>query len=131
MNRHKRREGEQVPSHNKPPASVTGAPAREAMHGPDAGYRARFSAVCEHVPFGVVALVALIAVVRVVQYHWREGSALLGSALLVAAVFRATLPKRRAGLLAVRSRVVDVVSYCALAGCVLFIALTIQGGPLS
>jgi hypothetical protein len=82
-----------------------------------------------HLPFALVLLVAAAGVVRISQYHWRQGSVLIGGALLIAALLRAVLPGGRAGLIAVRGRVVDVLTYGALAACVLFIALTLQNGP--
>lgn len=91
--------------------------------GPDA----RFT----QVPFAVVLLVVAVAVLRIVQYHWREGAALIGAALLLAGVLRAVLPTERAGLLAIRGKLVDIVTYAGLAAAVLYVALTIIGGPLS
>ncbi|HEX9337846.1 MAG TPA: DUF3017 domain-containing protein, partial [Pseudonocardiaceae bacterium] len=38
-------------------------------------------------------------------------------------------PARRAGLLAVRGRAVDVLSYAGLGALVMFVAGTITGGP--
>ncbi|HWD06643.1 MAG TPA: DUF3017 domain-containing protein [Amycolatopsis sp.] len=82
-----------------------------------------------HVPFGVVVLLLLGATLRILQYHWREGAVLVGVALLVGGLLRAVLPEERAGLLAIRGKVVDVVTYGALCAAVLYIALTITGGP--
>ncbi len=81
-------------------------------------------------PFAVVLLVVAVAALRIFQYHWREGAALIGAALLLAAALRAVLPPARAGLLAIRGRLVDVVTFTALAAAVLYVALTIIGGPL-
>jgi thiol:disulfide interchange protein len=82
-----------------------------------------------HLGFAVVLLAAAVGIVRITQYHWRQGAALIGAALVLAALFRAILPARRAGLLAVRGRPVDVLSYAGLGALMLFVALTIQGGP--
>ena len=89
--------------------------------------QARFT----QLPFVVVLLVVAVAALRIFQYHWREGAALLGVALLVAAVLRAVLSTDRAGLLAIRGKVVDIVTYVGLAALILFVALTITGGPFS
>jgi hypothetical protein len=43
--------------------------------------------------------------------HWLRGVLLLAFAMLLAGVFRLVLPVRQAGLLAVRSRVADVLCY--------------------
>jgi hypothetical protein len=89
--------------------------------------QARFT----QLPFAVVLLVVAVAALRIVQYHWREGTALIGAALLLAGVLRAVLPTERAGLLAIRGKVVDIVTYVGLAAAVLYVALTITGGPFS
>ncbi|MFF1607456.1 DUF3017 domain-containing protein [Amycolatopsis sp. NPDC058278] len=88
--------------------------------------RGRFS----QLPFAVVLLVVAVAALRIFQYHWREGAALIGAALLLAAVLRVALPTARAGLLAIRGKLVDVVTFTCLAVAVLYVALTIIGGPL-
>ncbi|MFB9683124.1 DUF3017 domain-containing protein [Amycolatopsis plumensis] len=88
--------------------------------------RDRFS----QLPFAVVLLVVAVAALRIFQYHWREGAALVTAALLLAAVLRAALPTAKAGLLAIRGKLVDVVTFTSLAAAVLYVALTIIGGPL-
>jgi DUF3017 family protein len=80
-------------------------------------------------PFAVVMLIVTVGIVRIVMYHWREGTTEIGLALLLAALLRAMLPDRRAGLLAVRKRKVDVLLYAAFAAMIMFISLTITGGP--
>ncbi|UOX86489.1 DUF3017 domain-containing protein [Amycolatopsis sp. FBCC-B4732] len=82
-------------------------------------------------PFALVLLVAAVAALRIVQYHWREGAALIGVALLLAGILRAVLPTARAGLLVIRGKAVDIVTYTGLAAGVLFVALTIIGGPFA
>ncbi|SFW44938.1 DUF3017 domain-containing protein [Amycolatopsis australiensis] len=95
----------------------------------DIGDRRSGQARFAQLPFAVVLLVVAVAALRIVQYHWREGAALIGAALLLAGVLRAVLPAARAGLLAIRGKVVDVVTYTALAAGILYVALTIIGGP--
>jgi multisubunit Na+/H+ antiporter MnhB subunit len=80
-------------------------------------------------PFAVVMLIVAVAALRIGQYHWRQGTALIGGALLVASVLRIVLPEDRAGLLAIRGRIVDFVSYAGLAALILFLTFTITGGP--
>jgi hypothetical protein len=76
-------------------------------------------------------LLVALAFWRVALHHWREGAAEIGIALLLAAVLRARTSRETAGLLAVRGKRVDVVTY-AVAGVVLvLVALTITGGPLA
>jgi hypothetical protein len=81
------------------------------------------------VPFGLVLMVALIGFLRVWLQHWREGSFLLGCAFLLAAAFRAVLASERVGMLAIRSRVVDVVLFGVLGLLIVAVAMTITGGP--
>lgn len=104
------------------PIGPTGGPPGDQP----AGWR---PAIARHLAFVLVLLVAAVGVFRLVLYHWREGSALIAGALLLAALCRALLPQRNAGLLAVRGRPIDVLSYAALGGLMLFIALTLTGGP--
>ncbi|MEU0466495.1 DUF3017 domain-containing protein [Amycolatopsis sp. NPDC006131] len=95
------------------------------MHSP----RRNRAAVLEQVPFALVMLLVAVAGVRIWQYHWRQGAAIIGGALLVAAILRAVLPGVRAGLLAIRGRPVDVLSYAGLGVLILFLAFTITDGP--
>ncbi|WP_007025042.1 DUF3017 domain-containing protein [Saccharomonospora iraqiensis] len=83
-----------------------------------------------HLPFAAVLLLVALAGLRIAMYHWREGAVLIGGALLVAAVFRAALTTAQAGMLVIRGRVVDIASYAGLGLVILFLALTITGGPL-
>ena len=80
-------------------------------------------------PFAVVMLIVVIGIVRIVMYHWREGTTEIGVALLLASLLRAALPDRKAGLLAVRKRKVDVLLYAAFGAMIIFVSLTITGGP--
>lgn len=79
-------------------------------------------------PAALVFAIAATGMLRVLTEHWREGAALLAAALLVAAVLRAALPDDRAGLLAVRSRVIDVAIYIGLGLVTLALAVTITRG---
>lgn len=88
-------------------------------------------AILEQVPFALVLLLVAVAAIRIWQYHWRQGAVIIGGALLVAAVFRAVLPGVRAGLLAIRGRPVDVLTYTGLGALVLFLAFTITDGPFA
>jgi Protein of unknown function (DUF3017) len=81
-------------------------------------------------PFAIVLLVVVVGLLRIVMYHWRDGTALIGGALLVAAVLRLFLPDARAGLLAVRKRRVDILLYGGFGLMIVYISLSIIGGPL-
>lgn len=101
----------------------TPEPAAEPAPTPEPPRRRR---VLDHVPFALVLSVAFVGGILIILYHWRWGSALIGGALMLAALFRAILPEERAGLLAVRGRPVDVLSYAGLSLCILFVAYTLQ-----
>jgi hypothetical protein len=82
-------------------------------------------------PAAVVLAIAAIGLLRVATANWREGAVLLGGSLLVGAVLRAVLPVERAGMLAIRSRVIDVLSYTGLGLAVVLLALTITRGSVT
>jgi len=77
-----------------------------------------------HGAFSVVMVIAVAGFVRVLQEHWREGTGLLGGALLVAGLARVVLPEDRAGLLAVRSQAVDVLCYLVFGVLMVVLAAT-------
>ncbi|WP_433800348.1 DUF3017 domain-containing protein [Actinomycetospora sp. CA-084318] len=107
------------PRHLRPPRTV-GDYARALLH------RLRAQA-----PLAAVLGVVVIAFVRIGLQHWRDGTTILGIALLLAAVLRVALPDRTAGLLAVRPRRTDVVTYAVFGLVVIALSLTITGGPLA
>jgi DUF3017 family protein len=84
-----------------------------------------------HVPLILVLAVVAIGLLRITQYHWRQGTVLVGGALLLAAALRALLSDNRIGLIAIRGRGVDVLLYGGLGLMVMAVALTIEGGPLN
>jgi hypothetical protein len=84
-----------------------------------------------HLPFLAVMVVVAVAFARIGLQHWREGTTELGLALLLAGTLRATLTRTAAGLLAVRSRRVDIVTYVLFGLVVIAVSLTITGGPLA
>jgi hypothetical protein len=86
--------------------------------------------VRKNLPLLLVLAVLTVGLIRIVMYHWREGTVLVGMALLLAALLRALLPSERVGLVAVRGRGADVLLYAGLAVAIMFVSLTIQGGPL-
>jgi hypothetical protein len=69
-------------------------------------------------------------IVLVAFDHWRKGLYAVGVALLLGGFLRLVLPTRRAGLLAVRSRIADVVTLAALGAAVLLLAAVVPN-PLS
>ena len=85
--------------------------------------------VLAHLPFGMVLAVVALGLIRIVMYHWRDGTVLIGVALFLAAALRALLRDDQAGLIMIRSRGVDVLTYAGFGACVIFVAMTIEGGP--
>lgn len=81
--------------------------------------------------FSLVMAVVVVGMVRIAQYHWREGTVIIGGALLLAAGLRAVLPPERTGLLGIRRRALDVLTYGVFGLMMLIVALTIIGGPLA
>jgi hypothetical protein len=81
--------------------------------------------------FGVILVVVAVGMVRIAQYHWREGTVIIGAALLLAAGLRAVLPPEWTGLLGIRRRALDVLTYSVFGLLMLAVALTITGGPLA
>ncbi len=79
-----------------------------------------------HLPFLLVLGVVAAGVVLVLADHWRRGALLLGIALLLGALLRAVLPEARAGLLVVRNRPSDVLTFAALGAAVLVLAGSIS-----
>jgi hypothetical protein len=84
-----------------------------------------------HAPLTFVLLIAGAGMVRTLTQHWREGAVLLGGALVVAAVLRVLLPDDRVGLLAIRSRPVDVLCYGGLGVMISVLAMTITESLLN
>lgn len=82
-----------------------------------------------NLPVTVVLVIAGLGFARVLAEHWREGTGLLGGALLVAGVARVLLSQDRAGLLAVRSQAVDVLCYVGFGVLMVVLACTIPRTP--
>lgn len=86
--------------------------------------------VLAHLPFGMVLAVVALGLFRIILYHWRQGTVLIGVALILAAGLRVLLSDEQAGLIAIRGRGVDALTYTSFGVCMIAVALTIEGGPL-
>jgi hypothetical protein len=84
-----------------------------------------------YAPMVVVLSIAAVGLLRVLTANWREGAVLLGGSLLVAAALRAVLPADRVGLLAIRSRMIDLLCYSGAGIVLVGLALTITRGSLN
>lgn len=85
--------------------------------------------VLAQLPFAIVIAIVVLAGLRIWMYHWRQGAALVAGALFVAAVLRAVLTNEQSGLLGIRGRAVDVLTYGGLGMVIFVVAITIGHGP--
>ena len=79
----------------------------------------------------LLALAAVVAGTAIAVFDgWRNGVRWIGGGLVFAAVCRLLVPDRQAGMLAVRSRWIDVVLLAGVGGLLLFLAASIPDQPL-
>ncbi|HKE52553.1 MAG TPA: DUF3017 domain-containing protein [Actinomycetes bacterium] len=76
-------------------------------------------------PIALVLSCVTISLIVVAANHFRRGSVLLAASVLLATGLRLVLPARQAGLLAVRSRLVDVIALGGLGGGLMVLALVV------
>nr|WP_128982504.1 DUF3017 domain-containing protein [Streptomyces roseicoloratus] len=76
---------------------------------------------------GLAALGLLIVGTDLFPQSFRVGTLLVGAALLTGAVLRRTLPS--VGMLAVRSRFTDMITYGVMGGLIVLLALMVQPAP--
>ena len=92
-------------------------PGRPAGRGSRAAARAKPSRAAQ-VPYLIVLAITIGALAWIWQggiQHAKEGTLALAGAMFIGALARLVLPKPRAGMLASRRRLVDVVCLAALA----------------
>ncbi|WP_006244249.1 DUF3017 domain-containing protein [Mycolicibacterium tusciae] len=77
-------------------------------------------------PILLPGVILIVAFGLVVAGYWRRGALVLAIGVAVAAVLRLTLSEDRAGLLAVRSRGIDVATTASVSATILYIAWTID-----
>ncbi|MFJ3500721.1 MULTISPECIES: DUF3017 domain-containing protein [unclassified Streptomyces] len=69
----------------------------------------------------------LVVAADVFPHSFRVGTILVGTALLLGAVMRRTVPS--VGMLAVRSRFTDMITYGVMGALIVLLALMVQPGP--
>jgi hypothetical protein len=109
---------------------VTGQPdggARQPSDGAvQPGVPAKPGALATHLAFGLIVLVVLAGFGLITIDRWRRGGTLIGAALLLAGGLRAVLSEEHAGLLAIRNRPADVLTYTAFGLALVAVAVTID-----
>ncbi|MFI9099742.1 DUF3017 domain-containing protein [Streptomyces fildesensis] len=98
---------------------------------PEGGGRAAgrdASAPARQWPILVVLGGVVLGLVLTAADHFRAGTVLVGAALLVGGAMRFTLPS--VGMLAVRSRFTDVITYVVLGTGIVLLALMVQPDPI-
>ena len=77
-------------------------------------------------PIVWVVLIFVVAFSLAAANFWRRGALLIGIAVGLAAVLRLVLTEDRAGLLVVRSKVIDFSMMASVAAAMVYIAATID-----
>lgn len=98
---------------------------------PEGGGRAAgrdASAPARQWPILVVIGGVVLGLVLTAADHFRAGAILIGAALLLGGAMRFTLPS--VGMLAVRSRFTDVITYLVLGTAIVLLALMAQPDPI-
>ena len=111
----------------EPPESVPPVSAEPPPEDPDEPrrYPSTIGGAFYLLVLGVVA----VAMVIVALDEWRTGVRLMGGALIFAAAVRLVLPRRDAGMLAVRHKVLDAAILIVLGGSLIFLAGSIPDQP--
>ena len=76
-------------------------------------------------PLGLVLLGVAAGLAVLAFGSFRVGTVLVGASVLAGGALRAVLPARAAGLLVVRSRIVDVITLVVLGGALVALALVV------
>jgi hypothetical protein len=111
----------------EPPESVPPVSAEPPPADPDEArrYPSTIGGAFYLLVLGVVA----VAMVIVALDEWRTGVRLMGGALIFAAAVRLVLPRRDAGMLAVRHKVLDAAVLLVLGASLIFLAGSIPDQP--
>jgi hypothetical protein len=84
-----------------------------------------------YLPFAAVMIFVVTGMLRIVMYHWREGTVLIGGSLLLAALLRVVLSDEQIGLIAIRSKVIDTFLYSGFGLVLILVAVTLTDTPFS
>ena len=117
--------GPQGPAAAPPPVHHQDFPrSRRAAQAPAAGPGRQFAA---WLPYLIVLAGAAVGMFVIWQgsQHAGQGAAVVGAALLVAALARLVLPPRYAGLLVTRGKALDVAAFAVLGTAVLAVAASL------
>ena len=79
-----------------------------------------------HLPLILIGLGLFVAVLLVALDRWRRGTLVFGIVTVAAAVIRLVLAEDRVGVLAVRSRMFDVVTLATCGGLVIWLGASIE-----
>lgn len=82
--------------------------------------------VADQWPLLVVGAFIVLAFILVIGGYWRRGALVLAIGVGVASAMRLTLTEERAGLLVVRTRMIDVLTTASCSAVMLYIAWTIN-----
>ena len=88
--------------------------------------RKLFAGLAGQWPILLVGLLLIAAFVLVATGYWRRGALVLAIGVAAAATLRLALPEDRVGLLAVRTRTVDVATTASVSAAMFYIAWTID-----
>jgi Protein of unknown function (DUF3017) len=120
--------------HIVPPESVPPVSAEELVDGvrpdpDDEEDERRYPSTIGGAFYLLVLATCIVGVVVVVTGEWRTGVRVFGGALLLGSLVRLLLSNRDAGMLAVRSKALDVLMLAALGSALVFLAGSIPDQP--
>lgn len=114
-----------VPLSIVPDPAEESATAEGAAEQPEGEEPRRYPSTIGGALYLLVLAMTILALVVVAVGHWRGGVHILAGSIIAAAVPRAVLPRRDAGMLGVRGRWFDVALMVAVGAAMWFLASTI------
>lgn len=113
------------PPKDIPPVSAEALVDGDVAEDPDRRYPSTIGGAC----YLVVLATVLVGLAVVVFGDWRSGIRVMAGALLAGALARVVLPRRDAGMLAVRNKTVDALLLVTLGAALVFLAGSIPDQP--